>query len=300
VAHNIIRRRVLVAGATGYLGGYVAKELKSRGHFVRALARSPSKLDYMKDEIDEIVQGEITIPQTIENVCEGIDVVFSSVGITKQKGRATFTDVDYQGNRNLLEIALNLGVKKFIYVSVFNGRSLRRLAIVKAHEDYVDVLRDSGIAYSIIRPTGYFSDLGMLLDMARKGRVYLIGSGHNKVNPIHGADLAVTCVDAMDSTNREIDVGGPQILSYRQIAELALEAQGKPARITSVPMWVLRLAIGATRVFSRHQADLLDFFTTASTIEFVAPPTGSHTLREYYAMLARGSNAQASAGQYAV
>jgi uncharacterized protein YbjT (DUF2867 family) len=70
-------RKVSVAGATGYLGGFVANEFKRRGHFVRALARTPRKLDYMKDQLDEIVSGEITHPESIKDVCEGIDVVFS-------------------------------------------------------------------------------------------------------------------------------------------------------------------------------------------------------------------------------
>jgi short subunit dehydrogenase-like uncharacterized protein len=76
-------QRILVAGPTGYLGGFVAREFKSRGHFVRALARSPDKLDSMKDRLDDIVKAEITVPGTLKEVCDRSDVVFSSVGITK-------------------------------------------------------------------------------------------------------------------------------------------------------------------------------------------------------------------------
>ena len=276
------KQRVLVAGATGYLGGFVAMEFKSRGHFVRALARSPRKLDHIKDKIDEIVEGEVTVPGSIENVCEKIDVVFSSIGITRQKDKLTFRDVDYQGNKNLLEVALKAGVKKFIYVSVFNGPNLRRLAIVKAHEDFVDELKASNVNYAVLRPTGYFSDLGEFFNMAKKGRVYLLGPGNNRINPIHGADLAVNCVDAMDGEKQEIDVGGPEVLTYRDIAKLALETQGKPVRITSIPIWLMKSIVTTTKIFNKHKGDLLDFFTTGSTIDFVAPITGTRTLKEYY------------------
>jgi len=68
----------------------VATEFKSRGYIVRVLARSPEKLDRIKDEIDEIVNGEITKPDSIKDICDGIDIVFSSVGITKQKSKLTF------------------------------------------------------------------------------------------------------------------------------------------------------------------------------------------------------------------
>ncbi len=80
-------KRVLVAGATGYLGGFVIKEFKSRGYYVRALARSPQKLEPLRNYIDEIVIDEITDPDSVKNVCEGMDFVFSSVGITNQKNK---------------------------------------------------------------------------------------------------------------------------------------------------------------------------------------------------------------------
>ena len=280
------KQRVLVAGATGYLGGFVAREFKSRGHFVRALARSAHKLDCMKEELDEIVEGEITKPQSIEGICDGIDVVFSSVGITKQKDKLTFKDVDYQGNKNLLDIALAAGVRKFIYVSVLDGPKLLHLDIVKAHEDFVDALKSSGMSYAIIRPTGYFSDMGEFFNMAKKGRVFLFGSGTNKVNPIHGADLAITCVDAVESETREIDVGGPEVLSWREIAGLACEAQGKPVKISSVPIPLMRLVVAATRIFSKHQGELLAFFTAMGTSNVIAPKTGTRTLKAHYEGLA--------------
>ena len=169
--------RVLVAGATGYLGGFVCKEFKDRGYFVRALVRSSERLDGLRGSTDKIVEAQITQTETLEHVCDGIEVVFSSVGITRQKDGLTFRDVDYQGNRNLLEVALRAGVKKFVYVSAFNGPNLRHLDIVAAHEDFVDELKKSGIEYAVLRPTGYFSDMGEILEMARKGRVWLIGSG---------------------------------------------------------------------------------------------------------------------------
>jgi uncharacterized protein YbjT (DUF2867 family) len=281
-------RRVLVAGATGYLGRFVATELKSRGHFVRALARSPHKLDDMRDQLDEIVRGEVTDPASLEGACDGIEVVFSSVGITKQKGGLTWKDVDYQGNKNLLEVAQRASVQKFIYASVFNGPNLRHLDIVRAHEDFVDVLKDSGIDYAVIRPTGFFSDMAEFYKMARRGRVYLFGRGDNKVNPIHGADLAVTCADALDGERQEIDVGGPEVLTYREIAQLALRVQGKPTRISSLPKFIVKSIIFVTRVLNRHQGELLAFMATAMTSDVVAPRTGTRTLEAYFEALRSG------------
>jgi uncharacterized protein YbjT (DUF2867 family) len=83
-------KRILVAGSTGYLGGFVCRELRARGYFVRALARSPEKLAPLRESLDEVVEAQITQPDSLEHVCDGIDVVFSSVGITRQKDGLTF------------------------------------------------------------------------------------------------------------------------------------------------------------------------------------------------------------------
>jgi len=278
-------KRILVAGATGYLGGFVCKEFKDRGFFVRALVRSSKNLDGLWDSTDEIVEARITQPETLAHVCDGIDAVFSSVGITRQKDGLTFRDVDYQGNKNLLEAALRAGVRKFVYVSAFNGPNLRNLDIVAAHEDFVDELEASGIDYSVLRPTGYFSDMGEIFEMARKGRVWLIGSGENSVNPIHGADLAAVCADAMESNATEIDIGGPQTMTWSEVAALAFEILDKPARVSRVPGWLMWSMVRLVRLFNRHQGELLAFFTTMATKDVVAPATGTHTLEAHYRAL---------------
>lgn len=282
-------QRVLVAGATGYLGGFVAREFKDRGRFVRALVRSSRKAGALWDSTDEIVRGEITRPETLEHVCDGIDVVFSSVGITTQKDGLTFKDVDFQGNRNLLDEALRAGVRKFIYVSVLDGPNLRNLDIVRAHENFVDELKNSGIDFTVIRPTGYFSDMGEVLRMARKGRVFVIGDGSNRVNPIHGADLAVACVDGVEGPEEEIDVGGPETMTWNEVAALAFEALDRPARISRVPAWLMWAVVRLVRVFNRHQGELLAFFTTMATTDVVAPSSGTHTLDDHFRRLGGGS-----------
>jgi uncharacterized protein YbjT (DUF2867 family) len=280
-------KRVLVAGATGYLGGFVARELESRGYFVRALARSPEKLDDLRP--DEIVEAEVTRPETLDHCCDGIDAVFSSVGITKQRDGLTFRDVDYRANVNLLEVARRAGVRKFVYVSGFDGPRLRHLDIIAAHEDFVDELKTSGLDYAVLRPTGFFSDVSAVFEMARNGRVYLIGSGERRVNPIHGADLAAVCADALEGGPREIDVGGPEIFTWREIAELAFAVQAKHARILRVPDWLMWAVVRLVRIFSRHQGELLAFFTTMATKDVVAPATGSRTLEQHFRELAASS-----------
>jgi uncharacterized protein YbjT (DUF2867 family) len=278
-------KRVLVAGATGYLGRFVVREFKSRGYFVRSLARTASRLEDVRDSIDEIIEAEITQPETLDHVCDEIDLVFSSVGITRQKDGLSFKDVDYQGNKNLLEVAIKAGVEKFVYVSAFNGPDLRHLDIIDAHEAFVDELEATDLEYSVLRPTGYFSDMGEVFSMARRGRVWLIGSGENLVNPIHGADLAAACVDAAEGDAHEIDVGGPETLTWHQVADLAFEVLDEPAKVSRVPEWLMWSVVRLVKLFNRRQGDLLAFFTTMATTDVVAPQRGIHTLDEHYRQL---------------
>jgi len=286
--------RVVVAGSTGYLGKFVVREFKEHGYRVRALARNPKKLEQtgpflepaVVSEIDEIFVAEVTKPETLHGLCDDTDIIFSSIGITRQRDRLTYRDVDYQGNKNILDIALTKSVKKFIYVSVFNAHMFEYLEIVKAHEDFVRDLQDSGLEYAVIRPTGYFSDMSEFLKMAKSGRVYLIGKGENRINPIHGADLATVCVDAVTDKEHEIPVGGPITYTLKEIAELAFSTFGKNPKIALIPPWLAKLAIGVIRPFNKQISDLAEFFITAGQADSVAPAIGTHTLGSYYQELA--------------
>jgi uncharacterized protein YbjT (DUF2867 family) len=241
----------------------------------------------VRDQIDELFVGQVTQPETLAGLCDGIHVVFSSVGLTRQKDGLSFHDVDYQGNKNILDRALEASVAKFIYVSVYNAQLLDHLAIVKAHEDFVRALHASGLPHTIMRPTGYFSDIGEYFQMAKSGRAYLIGDGTKHLNPIHGADLACVCAGALTRNDAEVAAGGPVVYSQNEIARLAFSILNEPPRITHIPHWLASLAIAAMRLFDRHGAELFDFFATAGQNENVAPSYGTHTLDDYFRLLSQ-------------
>jgi len=224
----------------------------------------------------------VTNPETLQGLCDGIDIVFSSIGITRQRDGLNFMDVDYQGNKNLLDIALQSSIKKFIFVSVFKANIITHLA--EARELFVRDLRQSGLDYRIIRPTGYFSDMSEYLKMAQSGRIYLFGKGQNKINPIHGKDLARVCVElTQDSYDRvERDVGGPEVFSHEEIAELAFETLSTQKKIWCIPMWLVKIIVNMLRPISKQTHQMATFFTTVMSEDFVAPPTGNSSLKQYY------------------
>ncbi len=291
-------KRVLVAGATGYLGKFAAQAFKARGCHVRVLTRSEKRLSepgpftapaLSRDDVDEIFVGELSKPESLEGLMDDIDVVFSSVGISRQRDGLTFEQVDYQCNKNLIDLCEASDVKRFVYVSMQGAENIMQLAITQAHEKVVDALKASGMEHRIVRPCGYFSDMGAVFDMAKKGRVLLVGDGTNQMTPIHGRDLAQVCVDTAEGDELEVEAGGPDNLTQRETAELAFEVLGKPAKITVIPMWVAWGAVKCVGLLSTQFGDLVEFIVTAGKIDGVGPKRGTTTLRSYFQALHAGN-----------
>jgi len=274
---------VLLAGATGYLGSYLLKALIKKQNQIIAIVRNPNKLQNSNENYLEIKQAEITKPETLRDICKGIDTVISTVGITRQKDGLTYMNVDYQANMNLLAEAKKEGVKHFVYVSAINGDKYRNLKIFEAKEKFVDALKSSGLNYTIVRPNGFFSDMKDFLQMAKSGRVYLFGSGHQKFNPIHGKDLATFIVDNVEETNKELTIGGPDVLSLNDISELALNALNKPIKIIHLPDWMRKLTIWSLRTFTSVKTyGPIEFFLTLMADDNIAPTYGAHHLKDFY------------------
>lgn len=280
------KEHILLAGATGYLGHYVLEELLHRGYQVTTLVRDAGKLKAESASNRDIYEAEITDPASIEGCCDHIDVVISTVGITRQKDGLSYMEVDYQANVNLLEEAQRVGVRKFIYVSALNAERLTDVSICRAKEMFVGKLRNSGLDFCVIRPNGFFSDMAEFLTMARQGRVYLFGRGEFRSNPIHGADLAAVCVDAINAPDEQIEAGGPEILSHREIAGLAFKSLGKPPKIICIPDWLRKSILRSLQLFTRQNFHgPVEFFLTVMAMDMIAPQHGNRTLNEFFTEL---------------
>jgi uncharacterized protein YbjT (DUF2867 family) len=284
-------KRILVAGATGYLGKYVVKAFKAQGYYVRILARKEKKIyepgpftapALTKADTDDIFIGEVSKPESLTGLLDSIDMVFSCVGISRQRDGLTFDQVDYQCNKNLIDLCKNSKVKRFVYVSMQGAENIKHLAITKAHEKVVEELLESSIEYRIVRPCGYFSDMGALYDMAKKGKAYMIGKGNNKMNPIHGQDLAYVCVETAEGSEIEVEAGGPDILTQKEAIELAFEVLGKTPKITIIPFWLAKALVKLISLLSKQFGDLADFIVTAGEIDGIGPVRGKTSLKSYF------------------
>ena len=284
---------VLVAGATGYLGRYVVAELHNRGHLIRAVARdrdrarrqgpwgSPS-LDGL---VDEWALGSVTDPRFTRDLAADVEHVVSTLGVTRQK--ADPWQIDNLANLAILTSALK-HASSFTYINTLGGdRCPARLT--RAKSAFAQTLSVAEINSQIINPPAYFSDMTEVLAMARRGLVAVFRP-EARINPIHGADLAAYVVDRTEEGRTGTwDVGGPDVLSWRELAHLAFDAVGKRSHVLTVPAWALPPALRLTGLFSPRLADTARFMAWNMTRDCVAPTTGTHHLADFYAVHAHES-----------
>lgn len=275
---------VVIAGATGYLGHHLVNEYRHRGWTVHAIVRDVDKAQQQGLAADRLIEAEATDPATLAGVFDDVELVVSSLGITRQRDGLSYRDVDYQANLNLLEAALAANVTRFAYIHVLGAKLMRDVPLVAAKQDFVDKLQAAPIKSTIIAPSGYFSDMGDFLAMAQSGRVWLFGDGTRRLNPIHGADLAKATADAIEEGLDWLDVGGPDVFTHNELAELAFSVLGKPPRITHLPDLLRRLALAILPwTTPRYVSGPARFFLTALGNYMVGECRGTHHLAEHFA-----------------
>lgn len=250
-------------------------------HRLRALSREALPVAAIK-------QGDALSPEALRGACEGAEVVFSCLGaslsLSLGKGWRSFSSVDTPANLNLLAAARAARVRRFVYVSFSGAQELLHLDYSRAHERVVEALARSGLSYAVLRPVGFFSALGELQELARRGFVPEIGDGRSRTNPIHDADLAEACAEAIEAEESGVErpLGGPEILTRRQISELAFEGLGRPPKVLRIPPRLMKLNALLLRPLHPRLSHAISFFATIATREAVVPAYGARTLREFF------------------
>ncbi|GAA4488623.1 SDR family oxidoreductase [Microbacterium panaciterrae] len=294
---------ILVIGATGYLGRHLVSELHARGYRITALARNreralgpgPFGSPALAGLVDEWVIGDVTNPAITDGICDDVDRVVSSLGVTRQKSDPW--DIDFTANLAVLRDAERSAVRSFGYVSVLHSETGTSLTM-RAKTAFAETASRSRIPTQIFKPSGYFSDLTDLLTMARAGMSLHLGTGETRLNPIHGADLAHFIVDRVPDAPGQWDVGGPDILTFRQVEELAFAAVGKKPHSVGVPAPVLRSAEWIADRMSPRVGNLTRFFSEGLVTDAVGLPTGTHRIADYFREQAAPASADSASDHH--
>ncbi len=229
--------KVVLAGAYGNLGADVFRTLIKEGHEVVALDMMQRDIGVTSDS--KFVQIDVTDPKTLEGVCDGADVVITTVGLTKGSATVSNYDIDYKGNLNLLKEARRAKVKHFVYISVIKADRAPKVPMVHAKYLFEQKLKKSGLTYVIHRPTGYFYDIVKVFKpMVEKGKVTLLGKKDVHANVISTEDFAEFIVKHMLDENKMYNVGGKETYSYEEIANMCFKAAGKKPVVKRAPVWL--------------------------------------------------------------
>lgn len=274
--------KVVLAGAFGNLGADILRELVKQGHEVVAADLKTKEIPGLEGKYTPRAM-DVTKPETLQGLCDGADVVITTVGLTGTSATITNYDIDYQGNLNLLREAQRAGVKHFSYISVIKADSDPQVPMLHAKYLFEQELKKSGISWVIHRPTGYFYDIAkVFMPMIEKGQVTLLGKEDVHANVIDTPDFAQFIVLHMTDDNKMFDVGGKETYSYAEIAQMFFAAAGKEPVIKRAPVFLFDVLAWVNKRKKNGKEAIIRFSKWTLTHELVGKDVyGEGSFKEY-------------------
>lgn len=281
--------KILVAGATGTLGGMVVQRLLADGHQVRALVRDAAKAGALEDAGVETVTGDLKEPASLDEACAGVDAVVTTANSAQRGGGDNIQTVEVEGNRNLVDAARRQGVDRFVFVSAFGAEPASPVPFLRGKGLAEEHLKESGLTWSIVKPTFFMEVwIGMIVvaPMAAGQPVTIVGEGRRKHSMVSMADVVAFTAAAVTNpaaANATVLVGGPEPLSWREIVAAAERVTGRPIELRTIapgeplpglPQVVSELAAGLEFFDSA-----LDMRETAATFGVQPTPLESYLRR---------------------
>jgi nucleoside-diphosphate-sugar epimerase len=221
--------RSLVTGGTGLLGSHIAEQLVARGETVRALVRPGSRTEFLQSLGVELVEGDLTDPESCDKAMQGVEVVYHAAAKVGDWGRwEEFQRGCLDATHHLAEAAIRRKVRRFVHISSTSayghprdgsppvdesapmGQGIWRLwdyytlSKVLCEKDLWNLVADRGLNLTVIRPSWLYGErdrttVARLYRKLRAGKVPLIGKGDNPISAIYAGDVAGAAILAADS-----------------------------------------------------------------------------------------------------
>ncbi len=326
-------KRVMVLGATGTIGQATVRELLERGHNVVCFVRAGTGGDAAQTPEQQLKRfhgatvrwGDVTDPASLarDGFCsEPFDALVSCLA-SRTGAPKDASAIDHLAHVAALDEAKTAGISHMVLLSAICVQK-PLLAFQHAKLAFEKVLIDSGVTYSIVRPTAFFKSLSGQIDRVKKDKPFLVfGDGTmTACKPISDADLAAYLADCLDDErrhNRVLPIGGPgDAVTPKQQGEHLFRLLGRQPKFKHVPIALLDTIIWTLGTLGRVVPALADraelarigrYYATESMLVLdpatgrydadATPSAGSETLFDFYARLINGE-ASVDRGEHAV
>lgn len=273
-----------VFGGPGFVGRYVVRELADRGWRVRAASRRPDLAGHLQPMgvVGQVhaVQANLRYPDSCRAAAEGAEVVVNAVGVLASVGKQSFKAVHVDGARAVARAAREAGAKRLIHISAIgaDGRSSAAYARSKAEGEAAVLAEFPGAI--IIRPSIVFGPedefFNRFAAMARVSPLLpLIGGGRTKFQPVYVGDLATAVTNVAEGAGAPgttYEVGGPDVLSFRELLERTQRWSGRDRGYLSMPFWMAKLQAISTSILPNSLRPItLDQIRMLQTDNVVSP-----------------------------
>lgn len=283
--------RVLVTGATGFVGSHLVEALRRRGHEVTGLARSPRKAEALTSQGARVVAGDLYDAAALDRAAAGQDIVYHVAGVVAARDEAEFLRANRDGTRNILDAAERSGNPRFVLVSSLaaagpaplgaplTGRETPRPVTAYGRSKLAaeEMVRGSALRWSVIRPPIVYGPRDReVLKIFRLARLHLapvFGDGSQELSAVHASDLAEALVAAGESP---ATIGGiypachPEVFTSAELGHAVARAMGRSATTIRIPIPVARALLSLTEAGARL-ARQVTILTADKANEFFQP-----------------------------
>ena len=253
--------RVLITGGTGSMGRRLVAKLLSKGFVVSVIALPGDRgIEDAKKAGASVIEADVASSETLAGVCKDVQTVYHLAAVILAPGREEiFTRVNLNGTKNMLSEARLSGVRHFIHVSSASVVYPNPNAYSLSKRASEELVKKSGLPYTIIRPTLAYEDGGAAEFMhyvnflKRYPVVPLIGGGYALKRPVHVDDIVDGFASLAGNTkaiNKTYNFSGGDTLSLREMSILLLSHIGCKKPVLTIPVSFCRLAAWLLNLFS--------------------------------------------------
>ncbi|MEH2107196.1 SDR family oxidoreductase [Nostoc sp.] len=243
---------LLIVGATGTLGRQVARRAIDEGYKVRCLVRSSKKAAFLKEWGAELVPGNLRYPDTLAEALEGVTQVIDA-STSRPTDSLSIKQVDWDGKVALIQAAKAAGIERFIFFSILDADKYPEVPLMEIKRCTELFLAESGLNYTILRLAGFMQGLiGQYgIPILEAQPVWVTGNS----SPIAYMDtqdiakFAIRALSVPETENQAFPVVGTRAWSAEEIINLCERLSGKDARVTRMPINLLRAVRGIMRFF---------------------------------------------------